>query len=292
MIQQSTIGLASGAMPGIQAAGPTSGGAVFTSPSSASAASQENLLLPPSFNSQITQPEPLSSILQPSQSQSEESDSDPEDRMQVILEREAADFFGSVLSYKIFDIPIDKRDVVETIEFYNSIPLVPFIPSSIRKPEFTAKWASDALDQAGERIEKKLCPTIKALLLARGAAHGEAKTQIEDALTLVTAALQESRITRVAGRQGFAAARALREEMDDPLLTDYQKEVIKRAQPISTYRSSIGGRSRVRISQRRRFFRGENYAKPNKWRGIGWNRRRNKSTSRFRSRSVGRKSSQ
>ncbi|KAH7831114.1 putative reverse transcriptase [Monocercomonoides exilis] len=125
MILQSTIGLASGAMPGIQAAGPTSGGAVFPSPSSASAASQENLLPPP-----------------------------------------------------------NKRDVAETIEFYNSIPLAPFIPSSIRKPEFTAKWASDALDEAGERIEKKLCPTIKAHLLARGAAHGEAKTQIEDALTL------------------------------------------------------------------------------------------------------------
>ncbi|KAH7828266.1 putative Reverse transcriptase (RNA-dependent DNA polymerase) [Monocercomonoides exilis] len=150
MIPQSTIGLASGAMPGIQAAGPTSGGTIFTSTSSASATAQENLLL-----------------------------------------------------------PTNKRDVAETIEFNNSIPLAPFIPSSIREPEFTAKWASDALDQAGERIEKKLCPTIKALLLARDAAHGEAKIQIEDALTLVTAALQESRITREAGRQG-AASEAIR----------------------------------------------------------------------------------
>ncbi|KAH7831299.1 uncharacterized protein MONOS_5273 [Monocercomonoides exilis] len=184
------------------------------------------------------------------------------------------------------------RDVAETIEFYNSIPLAPFIPSSIRKPEFPAKWASDALDQAGERIEKKLCPAIDALLLAREAAHVEAKIPIEDALTLVTAALQESRITRVAGRQVFAEAKALRKEMDDPLLPDYQKEVIKRAQPISTCRSSFGGRSRGRISQRRRFFRGENFAKPNKWRGSGWNRRRNKSTSKFRKRFVGRKPSQ
>ncbi|KAH7819755.1 uncharacterized protein MONOS_17893 [Monocercomonoides exilis] len=106
--------------------------------------------------------------------------------MQVILEREAADFFGSVLSYKIFDIPIDKRDVAETIEFYNSIPLAPFIPSSIRKHEFTAKWALDALCQVGERIEKKPFQTIKSFQFVGDSAREDSRIPIEDALSFLT----------------------------------------------------------------------------------------------------------
>ncbi|KAH7824068.1 uncharacterized protein MONOS_1695 [Monocercomonoides exilis] len=71
-------------------------------------------------------------------------------------------------------------------------------------------WFSDALDEGAWKVESRLLPALKAIVLATQNAKQEDKPYLSDALTFLIAALQDARHMRIIAKFGFAAARERR----------------------------------------------------------------------------------
>ncbi|KAH7818317.1 uncharacterized protein MONOS_13931 [Monocercomonoides exilis] len=113
---------------------------------------------------------------------------------------------------------MDSADLTKTIEQYESIACTPFIPARTHPHARSSNWQRDALDSSKHRVERYLIPGGKALIMSRS--EGEArKEKISDAMLLFVAALKEARHTRIQAEFGFDAARALREDQEDPLVS-------------------------------------------------------------------------
>ncbi|KAH7827980.1 uncharacterized protein MONOS_10245 [Monocercomonoides exilis] len=129
-----------------------------------------------------------------------------------------AALFNDNINSSVFDLHTDSADLATTVEQYESIACTPFIPARTHPHARSSNWQKDALDSSGYRVERYLIPALKALIMSRS--EGETrKERTSDAMPLIVAALQEERHTRIQAEFGFDAARALREDQEDHIVS-------------------------------------------------------------------------
>ncbi|KAH7831038.1 uncharacterized protein MONOS_6868 [Monocercomonoides exilis] len=115
--------------------------------------------------------------------------------------------FGVQTSNSVFNFPINASDIDQSTAVYELLSAPPFIPSRTHAHSRSRSWFSDALDEGAWKVESRLLPALKAIVLATQNAKQEDKPYLSDALTFLIAALQEARHMRITAKFGFDAAR-------------------------------------------------------------------------------------
>ncbi|KAH7818386.1 uncharacterized protein MONOS_8093 [Monocercomonoides exilis] len=131
----------------------------------------------------------------------------------------------------------DISDIDEISTFYNKLDFNPVVGHSPPTAVRTEYWYRDALEKAGEQVERYLFPAFKAILLSIQNIKKKAETAEEvakDALMLITQAMQEARKMRIQGRYGFTAARKMEAEATE-------KHIERCSQEVSAEGSFFGG---------------------------------------------------
>ncbi|KAH7823998.1 uncharacterized protein MONOS_7959 [Monocercomonoides exilis] len=161
--------------------------------------------------------------LQPSPISSEVADS-----------RTVDDLFKSIFGVEpttsLFDLRMPKTMLEDIAFYYNEQDFSPVLQASPPAASRTSFWYRDALDRAGERVEKFLYPTFKALLMALQVKSDEAESHermIKDAILMVCQALHEARKCRIEGRFGFRTAEKMDSEPSGGMLTKRQEQILE-----------------------------------------------------------------
>ncbi|KAH7832124.1 uncharacterized protein MONOS_1650 [Monocercomonoides exilis] len=135
------------------------------------------------------------------------------------LDKACKKLFGDQTSNSVFNFPISASDINRSTAEYELLSAPPLISSRTHAHSRSRSWFSGALDEGAWKEESRLLPALKAIVLATQNAKQEDKPYLSDALTFIIAALQDARHMRIIAKFGFAAARLLQEEKEDPLLT-------------------------------------------------------------------------
>ncbi|KAH7832297.1 uncharacterized protein MONOS_8465 [Monocercomonoides exilis] len=138
--------------------------------------------------------------------------------------------FGVEPTTSLFDLRMPKTMLEDIATCYNEQDFSPVLHASPPASSRTSFWYRDALDRAGERVEKFLYPTFKALLMALQVKSEEAESHermIKDAILMVSQALHEARKCRIEGRFGFRAAEKMDSEPSGGLLTQRQAQILE-----------------------------------------------------------------
>ncbi|KAH7826071.1 uncharacterized protein MONOS_17393 [Monocercomonoides exilis] len=140
--------------------------------------------------------------------------------------------FGEKTKDSIFEMHFPEQAGSNSTIFSNfSAP--PFIPEAIHPIQRTSNWCFDALEQNGFKIEEKLISAIKALIIGKDMVDKglDPSAVLADTFLMMVKALQEARTQRIQAVYGFRAARTLKEEDGDQLLSKRQLETLKIAEP-------------------------------------------------------------
>ncbi|KAH7826311.1 uncharacterized protein MONOS_10092 [Monocercomonoides exilis] len=108
----------------------------------------------------------------------------------------------------------------------------------------------DALNSSGWRVERYLIPAVKALIQTHADAP-EKQERLSDAMMLVISGLQEARHSRIQAEYGFTAAKALRVETEDTIVSG---EKLSKIKPFREARRARSQPSQHQLHNRRRFF--------------------------------------
>ncbi|KAH7821155.1 uncharacterized protein MONOS_6361 [Monocercomonoides exilis] len=193
-----------------------------------------------------------------SSSASNAMDAIPSEGSTQPLQQAISEIFGDRCVSSVFNYHLNQGDLEQTMREYEPISASPFIPSSTHPHSRSRSWISDALDEGAYNVEMFLIPALKATLLAAHNAVGEPSEHLEESIMFITAALQAARHMRIQAKYGFAAARSLKEDAVDPLLTPEQLERIK---PILQANSSkLQSARQGRLAQRPRRQRAQNFS--------------------------------
>ncbi|KAH7829598.1 uncharacterized protein MONOS_13 [Monocercomonoides exilis] len=201
----------------------------------------------------LSQPTSSSSVppMQPAQFSSGDTSSDSSPNGKNIFAALCRELFGSETSQSIFDLKIDSPDIADTVSFYESFSYTPFIPSKVHEFARSSNWIKDALNSSGWRVERYLIQAVKALILTHADAP-EKQERLYDEMMLVISGLQEARHSRIQAEYGFAAAKVLRVETEDPIVSGKKLSKIK---PFLEARRARSQPSQHQLHNRRRFFR-------------------------------------
>ncbi|KAH7817893.1 uncharacterized protein MONOS_15487 [Monocercomonoides exilis] len=111
---------------------------------------------------------------------------------------------------------------------YNEQDFSPVLQASPPASSRTSFWYRDALDRAGERVEKYLYHTFKEFLIVLQVKSDEAENHermIKEAILMISQALHEARKTRIQGRYGFSDAGKMEAEATGGQLTKRQQDI-------------------------------------------------------------------
>ncbi|KAH7829935.1 uncharacterized protein MONOS_5989 [Monocercomonoides exilis] len=117
----------------------------------------------------------------------------------------STELFGEAVSAPVLNFQLDRADVQETKNAYESLSFVPFIPSQTHAHSRSTNLIKDALDSSGWRVEQYLFPALKALILLQDEGASQ-RDRVADAVLMIIAALQEARHSRIQAEYGFKAA--------------------------------------------------------------------------------------
>ncbi|KAH7816638.1 uncharacterized protein MONOS_2925 [Monocercomonoides exilis] len=163
----------------------------------------------------------------------------------------STELFGEAVSAPIFNFQLDRADVKETRNAYESLSFVPFIPSQTHAHSRSSNWIKDALDSSGWRVEQYLFPALKALILLQDEGDSQLD-RLTDAVLMIINTLQEARHSRIQAEYGFKAARVFKDGSEDPHITSDKLEIIK---PILEAKRSSPKSQPKRWITRTKFFR-------------------------------------
>ncbi|KAH7825058.1 uncharacterized protein MONOS_11024 [Monocercomonoides exilis] len=162
------------------------------------------------------------------------------------------DKFNDNINSSVFDLHTDSADLAKTVEQLESIAFTPFIPARTHHHARSSNWLRDVLDSSENRVERYLILASKDLIMSRP--EGEArKERTSDVMLLIAEALQEESHTRIQAEFGFDAARTLKEDQKDPLVSsDKLAKITPKLEAWKTRREAIIRAQRTRTY----FFRG------------------------------------
>ncbi|KAH7816685.1 uncharacterized protein MONOS_8425 [Monocercomonoides exilis] len=134
--------------------------------------------------------------------------------------------FGDQTHYSVFNFPIKANDIDQSTAKYELLSANPFIPARTHAHSRSRSWFFDALDEGTWKVEARLLPALKAIVLATQNVKQEDKPYLSDALTFLITALQDTRQLGIIAKFGYTSAVLLQEEKEDPLLNRVQLERI------------------------------------------------------------------
>ncbi|KAH7822369.1 uncharacterized protein MONOS_12767 [Monocercomonoides exilis] len=133
--------------------------------------------------------------------------------------------FGDKTKDSIFEMHFPEQ-AGSNSTIYSNFSAPPFIPEAIHPFQRTSNWCYDTLEQNGFKIEEKLISAIKELIIGKDMVDKglDPSAVLADSFLMMVEALQEARTQRIQAVYGFRAARTLKEEDGDQLLSKRQLE--------------------------------------------------------------------